>query len=60
MNLIGIMSIVILVITILTLVFGVVAYFMYKMREARNKNRAPTSYEETCDELSTDFIFFDQ
>ncbi len=54
------MSIVILVITILTLMFGVIAYFMYKMRESRNKKKIPTSYEETCDELNTDFIFFDR
>jgi heme/copper-type cytochrome/quinol oxidase subunit 2 len=53
------MSIVILVITVLTLVFGVIAYVMYKMRESRNKKRIPTSYEEKCVELDTDFIFFD-
>jgi heme/copper-type cytochrome/quinol oxidase subunit 2 len=60
MNLIGIMSIVILVITILTLVFGVIAYFMYKIREKRNSQRTPTSYEEKCIELGTDYIFFDK
>ncbi len=60
MNLIGIMSIVILVITILTLVFGVIAYFMYKVRETKNKKKIPDSYEEICDELDTDYIFFDQ
>lgn len=60
MNLIGIMSIVILVITILTLVFGVIAYFMYKIREKKNTKKVPTGYEEKCIELGTDFIFFDK
>ncbi len=60
MNLIGIMSIVILVITIFTLVFGVIAYFMYKIRDKKNAKRIPTNYEEKCIELGTDFIFFDK
>lgn len=60
MNLIGLMSIVILIITVLTLIFGIIAYFMYKIRDKRNSRRPPTSYEDKCNELGIDFIFFDK
>lgn len=60
MNLIGIMSIVILIITILTLAFGVVAYFMYKIRESKTKRKPSITYEETCNEHNTDYLFFDK
>lgn len=60
MNLIGIMSIIILVITILTLVFGVIAYFMYKLRESKNKQKVSITYDEACNEHGTDYLFFDK
>ncbi len=60
MNLIGIMSIVILVITILTLLFGIIAYFMYKLRESKIKTTPTITYEETCNELNINYIFFDK
>lgn len=59
MDLIAFMSMMILVITIMTLVFGVVAYFMYKVRESRRQKRVIT-YEERLDELGTEYIFFEK
>ena len=60
MNLISIMSVVILFITIVTLALGVVAYFMYKMRESRRRGKGGVSYGDGCTELEADYIFFDK
>lgn len=55
------MTFVILVITILTLVFGVIAYFLYKVRESkRNIKKNKKSYEEVLLEEKSDFLFFKQ
>ncbi|MGB0465994.1 MAG: hypothetical protein ACPGF7_00515 [Pontibacterium sp.] len=60
MDLIAFMSMIILVITILTLVFGVIAYFLYKIREQRNKQKDAVTYEGKLDELGTEYIFFEK
>lgn len=48
MNLITFITFAILIITILTLVFGVLAYFLYKIRESKKK---PQLSEETYEEI---------
>lgn len=60
MDLIAFMSMVILIITVLTLSFGVVAYFLYKLREKRAKKKQQATYEELRDECGTDYIFFEK
>ncbi|MBE9395669.1 hypothetical protein IOQ59_00160 [Pontibacterium sp. N1Y112] len=60
MDLIAFMSMVILIITILTLSFGVVAYFLYKLREKRAKKQQQVTYEELREESGDDFIFFEK
>ncbi|WP_027856089.1 hypothetical protein [Marinobacterium jannaschii] len=54
------MSLIILAITIMTLMFGVVAYFLYKVREKRKKSRKTVSYEQILEEMGTDYIFFEK
>jgi len=50
-----------LIITILTLVFGVLAYFMYKIRESKKKvKQSKVSYEEILEKSGTDFFFLRQ
>jgi len=50
-----------LIITILTLVFGVLAYFMYKIRESMKKvKQSEESYEEILEKSGTDFFFLRQ
>lgn len=59
MNLITFMTFAILVITILTLVFGVLAYFLYKVRESRRKvHIINEGYEELLASKNTEFLFF--
>jgi heme/copper-type cytochrome/quinol oxidase subunit 2 len=61
MNFIAILSFAVLVIIILTLVFGVIAYFLYKIREKeRRKGRDMISYEDLRDESGRDYLFFDE
>ena len=53
------MAFAILVITILTLVFGVLAYFLYKVRESRKKvHIVDEGYEELLASRNTEFLFF--
>ncbi|GAX87783.1 conserved hypothetical protein [Lebetimonas natsushimae] len=60
MNLLAFLSMLILVITILTLVFGVLAYFLYKKREASKKNiNKKKLYEEILDEIGGEYVFFE-
>jgi len=49
------------VIIILTLVFGVGAYFLYKVRERqRRKGSDVITYEELREESGRKFLFFDE
>lgn len=53
------MTFAILVITILTLVFGVLAYFLYKVRESRRKvHIINEGYEELLASKNKEFLFF--
>lgn len=59
MNLIAFMTFSILVITILTLVFGVLAYFLYKVRESKKKVITTSeSYDEILERNQKEYIFF--
>jgi heme/copper-type cytochrome/quinol oxidase subunit 2 len=61
MNFIAILSFSVLVIIILTLIFGVVAYFLYKIREKqRKKGTDVITYEELREESGRKFLFFDE
>jgi len=61
MNFIAFLSFSVLVIIILTLVFGIVAYFLYKMRERqRRKGSDVITYEELREESGRKFLFFDE
>jgi len=61
MNFIAILSFSILVIIILTLIFGVIAYFLYKIREKqRKKGREMITYEELREESGREYLFFDE
>jgi len=61
MNFIAFLSFSVLVIIILTLVFGIVAYFLYKMRERqRRKGSDIITYEELKEEDGRKYLFFDE
>jgi len=61
MDFIAILSFSILVIIVLTLIFGVVAYFLYKVREKQRKaGREVISYEDLRDESGREYLFFDE
>jgi len=51
----------ILVITIITLVFGLISYFMYKMREKQRKKASQKEvvYEDILKELGSDYVYFE-
>ena len=58
MNLITFMTFAILMITILTLVFGVLAYFLYKVRESKRKvHVVDEGYEEILEKRKSEFLF---
>ena len=58
MNLITFMTFAILMITILTLVFGVLAYFLYKIRESKRKvHVVDEGYEEILEKRKSEFLF---
>jgi heme/copper-type cytochrome/quinol oxidase subunit 2 len=60
MNILAFLSMLVLIITILTLVFGVIAYFLYKKREASKKKvNKEKLYEEILDEVGGDYVFFE-
>jgi biopolymer transport protein ExbB/TolQ len=48
----------ILIITLLTLIFGVIAYFLYKSREKKNK-KEELSYEDVLHKLEDKYVFFE-
>lgn len=59
MNLITFMTFAILVITILTLVFGVLAYFLYKVRESKKRVHViDESYDEIVAKRESGYLFF--
>jgi heme/copper-type cytochrome/quinol oxidase subunit 2 len=61
MNFIAFLSFSVLVIIILTLVFGVAAYFLYKMRERqRRKGSDVVTYEELKEEEGRKYLFLDE
>jgi len=60
-NFIAFLSFAVLVIIILTLIFGIGAYFLYKVREKqRRKGSDIITYEELRDESGRKFLFFDE
>jgi len=60
-NFIAFLSFSVLVIIILTLIFGVGAYFLYKMRERqKRKGKDVITYEELREESGREFLFFDK
>jgi heme/copper-type cytochrome/quinol oxidase subunit 2 len=60
MDFIAVLSFSVLVIIILTLIFGVGAYFLYKIRERQGKSKDVISYEELSEESGRKFLFFDE
>jgi len=61
MNFIAFLSFSVLVIIILTLVFGITAYFLYKMRERqRRKGVDVATYEELKEEEGREYLFLDK
>ena len=58
MNFISFMTMIILVVSIFTLVFGVIAYFLYKVRE-KNRKSHNIAYEDVLDEHKQEYIFFE-
>jgi len=50
MGLIEFLGLLILVITILTMFFGVIAYFLYKVRERKSKISVEVKYEDVLRE----------
>ena len=61
MNFIAFLSFAVLVIIILTLVFGMGAYFLYKIRERqRRKGSDVITYEEFLEENGRKYMFFDE
>jgi len=57
MNLLSFLSFLILAITLLTMVFGVIAYFLYKVRE-KKKREVEMTYEETVAQEESGYLFF--
>ncbi len=60
MNFIAVLSFSVLVIIVLTLVFGVGAYFLYKIRENQKTIKAVLTYEELKDEDGREYLFLDE
>lgn len=60
MNIVGFLSMLILIITIITIAFGIIAYFMYKAREAKRKRAQKSiTYEEALKNENTTYLFFE-
>ena len=59
MNLLSFLSFLILAITLLTMVFGVIAYFLYKVRE-KKKGEAEMTYEQALEFEDDTYLFFTQ
>jgi heme/copper-type cytochrome/quinol oxidase subunit 2 len=61
MDFIAVLSFSVLVIIVLTLIFGVIAYFLYKIREKQRKSGADIiSYEDLREESGREYLFFDE
>jgi len=61
MNFIAFLSFSVLVIIILTLVFGITAYFLYKMRERQKRKGVDVAtYEELKEEEGRTYLFLDE
>jgi len=61
MNFIAFLSFSVLVIIILTLVFGVSAYFLYKIRERQKRKGVDVAtYEELKEEEGRKYLFIDE
>jgi len=61
MDFIAILSFSIMVIIILTLIFGIIAYFLYKIREKQRKTNNDTiSYQDLRDSSSRKYLYFDE
>ena len=61
MNFIAFLSFSVLVIIILTLVFGITAYFLYKIRERQKRKGVDVAtYEELKEEDGRELLFFDK
>jgi len=61
MNFIAFLSFSVLVIIILTLVFGISAYFLYKIRERQKRKGVDVaSYDELKAEEGREFLFLDK
>jgi len=61
MNFIAFLSFSVLVIIILTLVFGITAYFLYKIRERQKRKGVDVAtYEELKEEEGREYLFFDK
>ena len=61
MNFFAFLSFSVLVIIILTLIFGISAYFLYKVREKqRRKANEIITYEELREESGRKYLFFDE
>jgi len=61
LNVLAFLAMLILVITIITLVFGLISYFMYKIREKQRKKSSQKEivYEDILKELGTDYVYFE-
>jgi len=61
MNFIAFMSFSVLVIIILTLVFGIVSYFLYKMRERqKRKGHEVITYEDLKSDEGREFLYLEE
>jgi len=61
MNFIAFLSFSVLVIIILTLVFGITAYFLYKIRERQKRKGVDiATYEELKEEEGRKYLFIDE
>ena len=58
MNVLSFMSFLVLGITILTMIFGVIAYFLYKARERKQK-RDEVTYEDVLYSEGEAYLFFE-
>jgi len=61
MNFIAFMSFSVLVIIILTLIFGIISYFLYKMRERQKRKGSDViTYEELKEDEGREFLYLEE
>lgn len=58
MKILTFMSFIILTITILTVVFGIISYFMYKVKD--KKQDEMITYKDELEKQKKEFLFFDK